>query len=177
MSDSGVTDGLTVDAPGEARMSTTISVLGGVALSPLGMSVMTGGLKALAGSGLRTTLSKAAATPPSGTFWGDHDARERQAHAGVGRVHGSGCGLHFETASASSPNAGTTSKALVIPMVNSTGVCTAVLKPVAVTSTRYSPGGTCVIRYFPVSSVLAERFAPVARLVAVCPFDLGHRGG
>jgi hypothetical protein len=120
MSDSGVTDGLTVDAPGEARMSTTISVLGGVGLFLLGMSVMTGGLNALAGSGLRTTLSKAAATPPSGTFWGDHDARERQAHAGVGRVHGSGCGLHFETASASSPNAGTTSKALVIPMVNST---------------------------------------------------------
>ena len=44
-------------------MSTTISVLGGVGLFLLGMSVMTGGLKALAGSGLRTTLSKAAATP------------------------------------------------------------------------------------------------------------------
>src|SRR5215469_8534773 len=56
--------------PGEARMSTTISVLGGVGLFLLGMSVMTGGLKALAGSKLRTTLSKAAATPLSGTFWG-----------------------------------------------------------------------------------------------------------
>ena len=51
-------------------MSTTISVLGGVGLFLLGMSVMTGGLKALAGSGLRTTLPKAAATPLSGTFWG-----------------------------------------------------------------------------------------------------------
>ena len=51
-------------------MSTTISVLGGVGLFLLGMSVMTGGLKALAGSRLRATLSKAAATPLSGTFWG-----------------------------------------------------------------------------------------------------------
>jgi phosphate:Na+ symporter len=51
-------------------MSTTISVLGGVGLFLLGMSVMTAGLKALAGSGLRTTLSKAAATPLSGAFWG-----------------------------------------------------------------------------------------------------------
>jgi phosphate:Na+ symporter len=51
-------------------MSTTISVLGGVGLFLLGMSVMTSGLKALAGSGLRTTLSKAAATPLSGAFWG-----------------------------------------------------------------------------------------------------------
>jgi phosphate:Na+ symporter len=51
-------------------MSTAISVLGGVGLFLLGMSVMTSGLKALAGSGLRTTLSKAAATPLSGAFWG-----------------------------------------------------------------------------------------------------------
>jgi phosphate:Na+ symporter len=51
-------------------MSTTISVLGGVGLFLLGMSVMTSGLKALAGSGLRTTLSKAAATPLSAAFWG-----------------------------------------------------------------------------------------------------------
>ena len=51
-------------------MSTMISVLGGVGLFLLGMSVMTSGLKALAGSGLRTTLSKAAATPLSGAFWG-----------------------------------------------------------------------------------------------------------
>ena len=51
-------------------MSTTISVLGGVGVFLLGMSVMTNGLKALAGSGLRTTLSKAAATPLSGAFWG-----------------------------------------------------------------------------------------------------------
>jgi phosphate:Na+ symporter len=51
-------------------MSTTISVLGGVGLFLLGMSVMTSGLKALAGSGLRTTLSKVAATPLSGAFWG-----------------------------------------------------------------------------------------------------------
>src|SRR5215475_1018490 len=51
-------------------MSTMISVLGGVGLFLLGMSVMTSGLKALAGSGLRTTLRKMAATPLSGTFWG-----------------------------------------------------------------------------------------------------------
>src|SRR5262245_6188525 len=51
-------------------MSTTVTVLGGVGLFLLGMSVMTSGLKALAGSKLRETLSKAAATPLSGTFWG-----------------------------------------------------------------------------------------------------------
>ena len=51
-------------------MSTAISVLGGVGLFLLGMSVMTSGLKALAGSKLRTTLGKAAATPLSGAFWG-----------------------------------------------------------------------------------------------------------
>src|SRR5215469_6466945 len=51
-------------------MSTTIAVLGGVGLFMLGMSVMTSGLKALAGSGLRATLSNAAATPLSGAFWG-----------------------------------------------------------------------------------------------------------
>ena len=51
-------------------MSTTVTVLGGVGLFLLGMSVMTGGLKALAGSRLRATLSRAAATPLSGTFWG-----------------------------------------------------------------------------------------------------------
>jgi phosphate:Na+ symporter len=51
-------------------MSTAISVLGGVGLFLLGMSVMTTGLKGLAGSRLRTVLSKAAATPLSGAFWG-----------------------------------------------------------------------------------------------------------
>lgn len=51
-------------------MPTVISVLGGVGLFLLGMSVMTGGLKALAGTKLRATLGKAAATPLSGTFWG-----------------------------------------------------------------------------------------------------------
>src|SRR5499425_1366878 len=51
-------------------MSTTISVLGGVGMFQLGMSVMTTGLKAMAGSGLRTALGKAAATPLSGAFWG-----------------------------------------------------------------------------------------------------------
>ncbi|MDR2212391.1 MAG: Na/Pi symporter [Pseudomonadales bacterium] len=50
--------------------STLITVLGGVGLFLLGMSVMTNGLKALAGVKLRATLSKAAATPLSGTFWG-----------------------------------------------------------------------------------------------------------
>jgi phosphate:Na+ symporter len=51
-------------------MSTFISVLGGIGLFLLGMTVMTGGLKALAGSALRTVLSKAAATPLRGSFWG-----------------------------------------------------------------------------------------------------------
>jgi phosphate:Na+ symporter len=48
----------------------TIAILGGVGLFLLGMAVMTDGLKALAGSALRTVLSKAAATPVSGAFWG-----------------------------------------------------------------------------------------------------------
>ena len=51
-------------------MSTAISILGGVGLFLLGMTVMTEELKALAGSSLRTVLSKAAATPLSGAFWG-----------------------------------------------------------------------------------------------------------
>ena len=51
-------------------MSTTISILGGVGLFLLGMTVMTEALKALAGSSLRMVLSKAAATPLSGAFWG-----------------------------------------------------------------------------------------------------------
>lgn len=51
-------------------MSTTIAVIGGVGLFLLGMSVMTGGLKAMAGASLRTVLGKAAATPLSGVFWG-----------------------------------------------------------------------------------------------------------
>lgn len=51
-------------------MSTTVSVLGGVGLFLLGMSVMTGGLKDLAGSRLRETLARMAATPLSGAFWG-----------------------------------------------------------------------------------------------------------
>ena len=51
-------------------MSTMIAVLGGVGLFLLGMTIMTDGLKAMAGSALRTVLSKAAATPLSGAFWG-----------------------------------------------------------------------------------------------------------
>src|SRR5262245_50397282 len=51
-------------------MSTAISVLGGVGLFLLGMTIMTGGLKGLAGSALRTVLSKAAATPLRGSLWG-----------------------------------------------------------------------------------------------------------
>lgn len=51
-------------------MATIIAVLGGIGLFLLGMSVMTDGLKALAGSSLRTVLGKAAATPLSGAFWG-----------------------------------------------------------------------------------------------------------
>jgi phosphate:Na+ symporter len=51
-------------------MSTTVTILGGVGLFLLGMSVMTSGLKAMAGSALSTLLSKAAATPLSSAFWG-----------------------------------------------------------------------------------------------------------
>lgn len=51
-------------------MPTAIAILGGVGLFLLGMAVMTDGLKALAGSALRTVLGKAAATPLSGAFWG-----------------------------------------------------------------------------------------------------------
>ncbi|GAB4072967.1 Na/Pi cotransporter family protein [Ancylobacter sonchi] len=51
-------------------MSTAIAILGGVGLFLLGMTVMTDGLKALAGSALRVVLGKAAATPASGAFWG-----------------------------------------------------------------------------------------------------------
>ncbi len=51
-------------------MSTTIAVLGGVGLFLIGMTVMTDGLKVMAGSALRGVLSKAAATPLSGAFWG-----------------------------------------------------------------------------------------------------------
>jgi phosphate:Na+ symporter len=49
---------------------TAIALLGGVGLFLLGMTVMTDGLKALAGSALRTVLGKAAATPLSGALWG-----------------------------------------------------------------------------------------------------------
>lgn len=51
-------------------MATAIAIVGGVGLFLLGMTVMTDGLKALAGSALRTVLAKAAATPVSGAFWG-----------------------------------------------------------------------------------------------------------
>lgn len=51
-------------------MPTAIAILGGVGLFLLGMTIMTDGLKALAGSSLRTVLGKAAATPLSGAFWG-----------------------------------------------------------------------------------------------------------
>ncbi len=51
-------------------MSTAIAIIGGVGLFLLGMTVMTAGLKGLAGSALRTVLGKAAATPLSGAIWG-----------------------------------------------------------------------------------------------------------
>jgi phosphate:Na+ symporter len=51
-------------------MSTAIAIVGGVGLFLLGMAFMTDGLKALAGSALRTVLGKATATPVSGAFWG-----------------------------------------------------------------------------------------------------------
>src|SRR5262245_42959040 len=51
-------------------MSIAISALGGVGLFLLGMTVMTEGLKALAGFARRGALSKAAATPLYGSFSG-----------------------------------------------------------------------------------------------------------
>jgi phosphate:Na+ symporter len=51
-------------------LETTVSIVGGVGLFLLGMAVMTDGLKALAGTALKTVLEKAAATPLLGTFWG-----------------------------------------------------------------------------------------------------------
>nr|WP_272884892.1 Na/Pi symporter [Candidatus Rhodoblastus alkanivorans] len=44
--------------------------MGGIGLFLLGMTIMTDGLKGLAGSSLRTVLGKAAATPLSGALWG-----------------------------------------------------------------------------------------------------------
>jgi phosphate:Na+ symporter len=51
-------------------LETTIAIAGGFGFFLLGMAVMTDGLKALAGSALRTVLAKAAATSLSGTLWG-----------------------------------------------------------------------------------------------------------
>ncbi len=51
-------------------METIVSIVGGVGLFLLGMAVMTDGLKALAGTALKTVMEKAAATPLLGTFWG-----------------------------------------------------------------------------------------------------------
>jgi phosphate:Na+ symporter len=51
-------------------LETLVSIVGGVGLFLLGMAVMTEGLKALAGTALKTVMEKAAATPLLGTFWG-----------------------------------------------------------------------------------------------------------
>jgi len=51
-------------------LETIVSIVGGVGLFLLGMAVMTDGLKALAGTALKTVMEKAAATPLLGTFWG-----------------------------------------------------------------------------------------------------------
>jgi len=48
----------------------TTSILGGLGLFLLGMAVMTEGLRALAGSALRSVLARAAPTPARGAFWG-----------------------------------------------------------------------------------------------------------
>ena len=64
-------------------MSTTISILVGVGLLLLGMTVMTEGLEALAGSSQRTVLGKAAATPLSGVSgapWSSPCILERDDH-------------------------------------------------------------------------------------------------
>lgn len=51
-------------------MATAIAIIGGLGLFLLGMSVMTDGLKALAGSALRDVLARASATPFRGAFFG-----------------------------------------------------------------------------------------------------------
>jgi phosphate:Na+ symporter len=51
-------------------VSTTTSIIGGVGLFLLGMTVMTSGLKELAGPALRTVLGRAVGTPVRGFFWG-----------------------------------------------------------------------------------------------------------
>jgi phosphate:Na+ symporter len=51
-------------------LETIVSIVGGIGLFLLGMAVMTDGLKALAGTALKTVMEKAAATPLLGTFWG-----------------------------------------------------------------------------------------------------------
>ena len=51
-------------------METTVAIAGGIGFFLLGMAVMTDGLKALAGSALRTVLARATATSLSGTVWG-----------------------------------------------------------------------------------------------------------
>jgi phosphate:Na+ symporter len=52
------------------NLETIVSIVGGIGLFLLGMAVMTDGLKALAGTALKTVMEKAAATPLLGTFWG-----------------------------------------------------------------------------------------------------------
>jgi phosphate:Na+ symporter len=51
-------------------LETLVLIVGRVGLLLLGMAVMTDGLKALAGTALKTVMEKAAATPLLGTFWG-----------------------------------------------------------------------------------------------------------
>lgn len=51
-------------------MATAIAIIGGLGLFLLGMSVMTDGLKALAGSALRDVLARASATPLRGACFG-----------------------------------------------------------------------------------------------------------
>ena len=72
-------------------MSTAVSILGGVGLFLLGMTVMTDGLKALAGSALRTVLGKAAASPLSGAFWGATVTLLVQSSSDRPRPKRSGC--------------------------------------------------------------------------------------
>lgn len=48
----------------------TLAILGGLGLFLLGMSTMTEGLRSLAGSTLRTVLTRAAASPTKGMIWG-----------------------------------------------------------------------------------------------------------
>src|SRR5262249_45324999 len=126
-------------------MSTTISILGGVGLFLLGMTVMTAGLRGLAGSGLRAVLSKAAATPLRGAFWGGVATLLVQSSSAttittIGLVRAGlltfpqGLGLVFGA------NVGTTGTGWLIALIGLTAVMQSSTAAIAVTLSAYFTG-------------------------------------